>query len=504
MQRRLIISVVFSILLVGIFTVSGNTAELPYWPGDDWRTSTPEAQGIDAKPLAELLETIRARGINLHSLLVIRHGYLVAEAYFDPFRSDMRHALYSCTKSVTSSLVGIAVKEGYIQSIEQKLLLFFPEETAGMDDKLKAQITLKHLLTMTTGGLKIGTSQELLTMENPVAYILSRPMHAEPGREFVYNNAGPHLLSAIIKKTTPSCDTLFYAMEKLFTPLGIKWVVWPADEEGVAVGSAGLSLTPREMAKFGYLYLQDGVWNGKQIVPTAWVKDSVRKQADVKPAMNDAENYGYGYFWWVDSYGGFSAHGTAGQYIFVVPRLDLVAVFTAGLSNADFPLPRKFMESHILPAVKQAGALPINQEANQRLDRIIRELAHPEAAAVSDIPPAAQAVLGKLYVFPDKNIFDLRSLALTGIDNREARFRLEFVSAPGRFVNAAVGLDNLYRQADRMDLFLFMKGQWVDDHTLAIKMVSASEEFTLRIAFMGDRMEIEITETGQISVGFMR
>lgn len=187
-----------------------------------------------------------------------------------------------------------------------------------------------------TSGLQPVTSWEMMASANPVDFVLEKPVVDEPGKVFKYNSGTIHLLASLIKQKAGQ-EPLRYAETKLFNPLGISGVTWDADSKGVNVGGSGLSLSPLELAKFGYLYLRNGVWNGKQVVPKAWIRESTQKQVEANNG-NEAENSGYGYLWWVNSFGGYSAHGFGGQYLFLIPEKDLVVVFTGGLPNSLFPV----------------------------------------------------------------------------------------------------------------------------------------------------------------------
>jgi CubicO group peptidase (beta-lactamase class C family) len=178
---------------------------------------------------------------------------------------------------------------------------------------------------------------------------------------FNYNSGASHLLSAIVQKTT-RMSTLAFAQEYLFKPLGITDVLWGSDSSGIAVGGSDLRLTPRDMAKFGYLYLKDGVWEGRQIVPAEWVKASTTKHIKSNDASLD-----YGYQWWIQPDGSFAAHGLGGQYIFVRPRQDLVVVFTSWLTGSDTEQPAALMDSFIVPAAQSALPLRENPEAVAQL-----------------------------------------------------------------------------------------------------------------------------------------
>lgn len=211
------------------------------------------------------LDIIEKRSLPVHSLLVVRHGYLVLETYFHPYSGKTPHAWASVTKSVTSTLVGLLIDDNYIKDTEQPIVEFFPEYRAALADA-KKQITVGNLLTMTSGlecGYKPGELEALAMQRsaNFVTAVLELPMHSKPGSEFSYCSGATHLLSAIVTRAT-NMSTLDYARQRLFDPLRIKEARWPADPQGVNYGWSDLMMHPRDMARVGYLYLHNGVWNG--------------------------------------------------------------------------------------------------------------------------------------------------------------------------------------------------------------------------------------------------
>lgn len=354
------------------------TAELgPYWPTEGWRTSAPEQQGMDSAMLARMLGAIRDHDYAIDSVLVIRHGYLVADAYVHPFRAGTRHIIHSCTKSIVSALIGIAIDRGYIEGVDTPVLELFPERTVANLDAHKEAMTLAHLLTMTSGfdcqdsylygwrGL-----QELRQSEDWVQFALDLPMRDEPGTRFEYCNSASFLLSAILQQTTGK-SALALAQEHLFGPLGISDIHWPANPQGINIGWGDLHMVPHDMAKIGYLYLKEGQWEGQQVVPSAWVEASTRRH--IAATMSD----GYGYQWWVDAAGFYMALGYAGQFIYVVPEKDLVAVFTSSLSDSDFYVPETLLKRYIMPAARSPSPLPANPDGVALLQSRVQALANP-------------------------------------------------------------------------------------------------------------------------------
>jgi CubicO group peptidase (beta-lactamase class C family) len=328
------------------------------WPGADWPSATPESQGLDAAGTAGFLAEAAKPELGLNGVLVVRHGYVVAEAYFADFKPDTRHAQYSVTKSFTGTLVGIALDRGLLKLDERALARLDPDGAVPADAAKRA-ITVENLLTMSSGlSWEEGDPvyQAMYRTSDWVRFILDRPMAAAPGKEFLYNSGGSHLLSALVSAaalaapggTESAADggpaASRPAFEWLLAPIGITDAVWETDPKSVPIGGWGLNLTPRQMARLGYLYLRGGEWNGKRIVSAAWVA------AATTPRMV-LDGLDYGYQWWIDpEEGSYAAHGRFGQLVYVLPRLDLVVVFTAmtGGSSGELDLIRRLL----LPAVK--------------------------------------------------------------------------------------------------------------------------------------------------------
>ncbi len=335
---------------------SGQVLALPdYWPTDGWRSTSPEAQGMSTVQLQAMERYFQqlSWGHLIRSVLIIHNGYIVWESYYDPsYGPDDYVNIYSCTKSVTSSLIGIAIAEGYISGVNDTLLSFFPGRTIANLTVEKEAITLEQVLTMTSGlawdEWPYGpTSSYTYLVNSPdwVQYVLDQPMRYEPGTVWDYNSGTSHLLSMIINQTVGT-TTLSYADNHLFTPLGISDYQWETDPQEVVAGGSNLHLTPRDMAKFGFLYLNNGAWDGNQLIPAEWVENSTRNLAT---PYNDTDTIGYGYQWWLDlPINSYLAIGYNGQQINVVPEHNLVVVFTAWYEQASFA---SIMTDYIIPAI---------------------------------------------------------------------------------------------------------------------------------------------------------
>jgi CubicO group peptidase (beta-lactamase class C family) len=357
------------------------TGRADYWPTDGWRSSPPEEQGLDPKILSQIDHDVKETFPAVKGVLVVRNGYVVFENYYQGYdRSDYHH-VFSVTKSVISALVGVALKEDRIENLDQRLPEFFPEHFGPGTDARKRQITVENLLTM-TNGFRLNSLfnnkgfEQIMSSDDVVEASIGQPMAKEPGEEFNYNEGDAHLLSAILTKTTGQ-SALVYAHENLFGPLGIDsdpdasiqadpanirrfeqaGFVWADDEQGNSVGAFGLKLTARDMAKIGYLYLQDGRWEGRQIVPRGYVRASTREQLETgySPAGGPA---GYGYLWWtrkVEGYRAFYASGYGGHLIYVIPELNLVAVIVSeepGRGEIAPQSPDGLLDYDVVPAVE--------------------------------------------------------------------------------------------------------------------------------------------------------
>jgi CubicO group peptidase (beta-lactamase class C family) len=295
-----------------------------------------------------MLAAIEEQALDVHSVMVIRNGTIVTEKYFPPHEQDTKHELYSVTKSFISALVGIAIQEGYIEGVHQPVVDLLSDWTIVNNDVSKQSMTLEHLLTMTSG-LDWPESQgdaifsHMWRSADWAEFVLGRTMLEEPGNQFNYCSGCSHVLSVIIQERT-GMSTLEFAQTRLFEPLGIVGVAWDTDPNGTPIGGWGMSITPRDMAKLGYLYLNNGVWEGQQIVPVDWVSASTRSHIPVDEQLD------YGYQWWIDPGDGYVARGRFGQLIFVIPDSKVVVVFTAGVPE-DAPL-LDLIHDYVIPAIQ--------------------------------------------------------------------------------------------------------------------------------------------------------
>jgi CubicO group peptidase (beta-lactamase class C family) len=338
------------------------TYQGPYWPTEGWKSCAPEEVGMDPEPLKKMNEDMVLQmrlHVDVHSVLVIRKGYIVAEQYYsDEFSSDSLHYIYSCTKSVTSAAFGVANDRGLIPGLDTPLLDFFPEYQVNTPEG-KDAITLEHALTMTDGfewyELQYlysdgrNTFTQWRNNEGSIPFILDRPLLNTPGTTFNYNSGISQLLSIILQKRTGiRLDS--FASKEIFVPLGINDYNWAINQDGSAKGYAGLYLRPRDLAKFGLLYLKNGIWEDQQLISESWVRESTGKQI----LRGDIPEMYYGYQWWVHQDGLIAAVGFGGQILMLIPEYDLIVLFNNYHNEADgfqMETPWRLLDTFIIPAI---------------------------------------------------------------------------------------------------------------------------------------------------------
>jgi CubicO group peptidase (beta-lactamase class C family) len=315
---------------------------------NNWNVSTLIKEGMSESRVNELINFIKKENKPIHSLIIIKNGYVVKDISFNGHISKEKHAIYSCSKSITSALIGKSIQQGFIKNVSQKVLDFFPEITLREENRELENMSIENLLTMSTGleWDDVNNYDEMWDCNNAVEYFFSRPVQCPLGTKFTYCSGVPHILQFILEKVTGE-EVLSYAKKVLFEPLGISNVSWDKYDNGL-LGS--IEMSPLDMAKIGYMYLNKGIWEGKRIIPEHWVAVSTIKHIDTPNNLNEVTNFGagYGYLWWRNYFGGYHANGFGGQYMFVVPESDLIVVFTGEIFGEDFFMPQLAMEKYII------------------------------------------------------------------------------------------------------------------------------------------------------------
>lgn len=350
--------VLLVLCLLGAGTLCAEEKQLP--------RATPESQGVSSEVIREYILTADREVNSMHSFMLVRHGKVIAEAWWAPESADKPHILWSLSKSFTSTAVGLAIAEGKL-SIDDPVLKFFPEDAPEKASANLRSMRVRDLLTMNAG------HQDELNWREQTDWakaFLAHPVPHKPGTHFRYNTPATYMLSAIVQKVTGQ-TVLDYLTPRLFEPLGIEKPVWENSPQGISIGGYGLYLRTEDIAKFGQLYLQKGNWNGKQLIPESWISMATSKQVSNGSNPDSDWDQGYGFQFWRCRHGAFRGDGKDGQFCIVLPEQDAVVAITAHTGNMQAEL--NVVWDKLLPAFHDK-ALPEAPTAKEALDATITEL----------------------------------------------------------------------------------------------------------------------------------
>jgi len=480
--------------MVSCIVPSAENFNPDYWPTQGWQSSTPEEQGMDSAQLVRMFEYIEDNNITLHSLLIVRNGYLVTEAYWHLYGPNDVHTVESITKSVIGTLIGIAIARREIINTDQALLDFFPDRFIKNLEPGKEFITLDHLLSMTPGlDCEDAKTLSVSTQSNDwVQYFLDLPMSSKPGSTWVYCSGAAHLLSAILQSKT-GMDARTYANRNLFEPLEIPQVSeqdWASDPQGITNGIAGLYLTPRDLAKYGFLYLNNGKWEGRQIISSNWVRDSTDEHAYIG---NDDYVGGldrrFGYLWSIfpdQKYYGYL--GRAGQELFILPRENMVIVFTGALRVDEEGTLLNLVNDYIIPSVRSKNTISPNEKTDSKLEFFIQEAQGTEQP-VPTLPQTASDISGKTYML-EANFLSWLDMTFDFEPGKDEAI-LRMTNSP----NLTIGLDNRYRLTEMPNgRPIGLRGQWVELNVFYLDYIIFGEFIRSEawIQFEGDEIKINI------------
>ena len=439
--------------------------------------STPEQQGIDSAAVADFVEALDTEIEDVHGLMVLRHGHVVAEGWWAPYRPEFIHTLFSLSKSFASTGIGLALAEGRL-SVHDQVISFFPDAVPEEPTWRLEAMRVSDLLSMSTG--HIGEDLRAFSFDSdsplPEAF-LSLPVAHKPGTHFNYNTPASYMLSAIVQKVTGE-NLLDYLRPRLLDPLGIEDATWSTDAQGVAHGGFGLSITTESIARFGQLYLQQGEWEGEQLLSPEWVEQATSRQTSNGSNPDSPWDQGYGYQFWRNRHGAYRASGLGGQLALVMPEQDAVVAITAGTSQvADiFDL----VWDRLAPGM-QDEPLDDNPAEVERLRERLSNLSIRVPAA----DPAAdghQEWLGRAWQFED-NEFEISELALRNQDDQT----LVVITTPTGAHEIAIGSGTW--MPGRTGLFPEAAGALLgDDQGQGHRMAAAgawtgTDEFTFRLAY---------------------
>ncbi|MDB5135921.1 MAG: hypothetical protein JWP37_2524 [Mucilaginibacter sp.] len=460
--------------------------------------STPEMQGISSAGISRFLEAIRESKQEFHSLMILRHGYVVAEGWWQPYSSEHRQQLYSLSKSFTGTAIGLAVAEGLL-TVDDPVIKFFPDLLPNEVNDNLAALKVKHLLSMSVGHAK----DSILILEASATGVpwektfLNLPVVFKPGSQFMYNSGASFMLSAIIKKVTGQ-TAHEYLKPRLYKPLEINNTTWGENWEGINMGASHLRMPTEDIAKFGQLYLQKGIWNKKQIISKEWVAVASAKQ--IENGKNDSSwGYGYGYQFWLNPPGGFRADGAFGQYSMVLPELDAVVVITS--ESMETKKTMQVVWDNLLPEMKDAP-LPQNISDHNILLKELKDLKYnpPQLAIIS---PMAAKISGKEFIL-DKNVFNIKSVSFRFID-KSCIFTLKEDGKPDIIITN--GINNWIRKGNLkpsahslfslrridFDSIVAASAGWQNDNTLLLtwRFIETVHGDSITCLFDNDKLTIK-------------
>jgi CubicO group peptidase (beta-lactamase class C family) len=479
----------------------------------DLPRGVPEKEGVSAAAISRFLDATTHGKTEFHSFMFLRHGMVVAEGWWNPYAPDLKHTLYSTSKSFTAAAVGFALTEGRLH-LTDKVVSFFPNDLPNPIPPFLAELTVKDALMM-SDGMAPDPTVAVAVDSNWARKFLSIPIVNEPGTKFLYNSAGTYMLSAIISNVTGQ-SVLDYLRPRLFEPLGITGEDWENSPQGASTGGWGLRLKTEDMAKFGQLYLQGGNWNGKQLLPQSWVKEAtsmkIMQDPDAPQAKKDSSDWlqGYCYQMWRCRHNGVRADGAFGQYIIMLPDEDAVIAIQA--ETPDMQEEINLVWQYLLPAM-HSGALPPDPGADAQLKKQVAALALPPLVVKTG--PATDPLNGKTFTLePNTKRMQTVSFSLIGdlwqltVRGDTALYRLSFGN--GRWATGWTTRPgpNLLTGAINHDVGLpaFPTAgcyQWTDDHTLklVLRYIESPHTETMICHVDGNKLTIEDQNSFQYGKG---
>ena len=457
----------------------------------DLPRSAPEAQGISSSDLLNFINTADEQIDTMNSFLLIRHGHIVAEGYWTPYDAQTRHALYSLTKSFTSTAVGLAVAEGKLR-VDDLVLKYFPDEAPATPSTNLKAMRISDLLSMSTGHHAEAPNRP---GEHWVKNFLAQPVDHKPGTYFLYNTPASHMLSAIVQKVT-GAKTIDYLRPRLFEPLGIEDPVWITSPQGETSGGWGLKLRTREIARFGQLYLQKGKWQGRQLLPAAWVDLATSRQAS--NGSNPASDWdqGYGFQFWRSRNNAYRGDGAFGQYCVVIPHKDTVVIITSGVRNMQAVL--DLVWDKLLPTLKEKP-LPANAAVRKQLEERLAGLSVRTQKGEATSTDGAR-ISGRGFAFPD-NPRKMESMSLELDAGGEATLVMKQNGVEQR---VAIGYGAWKKGqlafGDWQSQPVAASGAWTAPDTYTAKLCFYEEPFilTVKLKFTEDKLVFD----SEFNVGF--
>jgi CubicO group peptidase (beta-lactamase class C family) len=468
--------------------------------------STPEQQGISSASIRAFLAAIHACGQEFHSIMIIRHGHVVAEGWWYPFAPGHHQQLYSLSKSFIGTAIGMAIDEKLFR-LDDPVISFFPRDQPSSISTNLAALKVRHLLSMSVGQEK----DSILTLEHTPEgttweeTFLSLPILFEPGTRFLYNSGASYMLSSLIKHITGH-NAHDYLRPRLYAPLGIAGATWTENAEGVNMGASNLRIRTEDIGKLGQLYLQQGKWNGRRLLSREWVEQATRKEVDT--GKNDSSwGFGYGFQFWLNPPGGFRADGAYGQYSIVFPEKDAVVVITS--ESADKEATMHTVWDRLYPALTDHRSLPANAEQYRQLRDDLKALNLPPPA-LSRQSSISASLSGKTFLL-DKNQFNARAVSFR-FETGHVIFTLTEEAKPDIVITC--GIDQWVTRGNRkpaahslfslrridFDSPVAASAGWKDYHILVLtfRYLEAIHGDTLTCIFEENRLRIQFMFSGAV------
>lgn len=493
---------------------------IPCYPQNDSTTakkalpySTPEAEGVSSAGILKFLDAVDEGNNELHSFVILRHGKIISEGWWSPYARELKHIMYSVSKSFTSIGVGLAIEEAKLK-LTDKVASFFPQSLPDTMGTYMKEMTVQDLLKMSAGMNTDPLFNVRGSTDWPKAF-LSSPVENEPGSVFKYNNMATFMLSAIVQKATGE-KLVDYLNARLFKPLGIRNFSWSETPEGYTFGAIGLKLQSDDMAKFGQLLLQKGKWNGKQLVPESWVEEATSFQivsddpSNKTPKELNDWKQGYGYQFWRCRNNAFRADGLGGQFIIVMPEKQAVVVLTSSATDTQEEL--NLVWDHLLPAMHDQ---PLAEDIMASAELAERIASLSTLRTSSSDPAALQSKISGKKIELAQNELGIRALKITAT-NSDAQLQVEFGDKKYEFSAGPdewkLGQTKLKTLATApgpdqdLPIHVASKYSWTDETTLelTIKFVEESirsEVWILR--FEEDGTEIMVSIEMKVQIEFV-
>lgn len=456
--------------------------------------STPEAAGISSTAILRFVQALeKSQPDAIHSVMIRRHGKIVAEGWWHPYKADSPHLLWSLSKSFTSTAIGMAQDEELL-SIDDRVISFFPEDAPKeASENLKA-MRIRDLLKMSSGH-HWDTTSKLREQTNWVKSFLAQEVQHKPGTHFVYNSGASYMLSAILQKVTGK-TTLEFLTPRLFEPLGIKNPTWESDPSGINVGGWGLSVTTEDISKLGQLYLQKGNWEGEQLISESWVKEATGYQSSNGSNPESDWEQGYGYQFWQCRPDAYRGDGAFGQFCIVVPDQDLVVAITSG--SDDMQGIMNVVWDHLLPVMEEFP-LPSNEKGVEELKQKLNALTLSPVVGDQSSPMASE-VSGKTYSM-EANPGSIQSISFN------------FESSPAQITLSTDSEENTvgmgYREFESGELpypqlssrKVAVNGAWENPHTYTVQFVYCETPQSTKMTFRFEGNELSLDMENIASFG---